>query len=48
MFWSDITTDTIHRAKLDGTSEEVLVSTCISSVGKLAITKHNETEILMK
>jgi hypothetical protein len=37
MLWSDITTDTIHRANLDGTSEEVLVSTCISSVDDVAV-----------
>ena len=34
MFWSDVTTDTIHRANLDGTGEVVLVDSCISSVGK--------------
>ena len=34
MFWSDITTDTIHRANLDGSEEEVLVDSCISNVGK--------------
>ena len=33
MFWSDITTDTIHRANLDGSGEETLVDSCISTVG---------------
>ena len=33
MFWSDVTTDTINRAKLDGSEEEILVDSCISTVG---------------
>lgn len=33
MFWSDVTTDTIHVANLDGSEEEILVDTCISNVG---------------
>ena len=34
MFWSDITSDTIHQANLDGTDEVILVDTCLSTVGK--------------
>ena len=33
MFWSDLTTDTIHRANLDGSGEAILVDSCISTVG---------------
>ena len=33
MFWSDITTDTIHRATLDAEEEEVLVDSCLGAVG---------------
>lgn len=33
MYWSDVTTDTIHRANLDGSEEEILVDSCISTVG---------------
>ena len=33
MFWSDITTDTIHRANLDGSGEEVIAESCIGNVG---------------
>lgn len=35
MFWSDVTTDTIHRANLDGSEEEILVDSCIATVGML-------------
>ena len=35
MFWSDITTNTIHRANMDGTEEEVLASTNLISVGEM-------------
>ena len=33
MFWSDVTSDAIHRANLDGTGEEVMVNSCIGNVG---------------
>lgn len=35
MYWSDVTTDTIHRAIIDGTEEEVLVDTNLIAVGEL-------------
>ena len=34
MFWSDVTTDRISRAKLDGSEVTVLVNSGLSSVGK--------------
>ena len=34
MFWSDVTTDTIHRANTDGTAEEVLADTNLIAVGE--------------
>ena len=34
MFWSDVTTDTIHRANLTGEEEEVLVDINLIAVGK--------------
>ena len=34
MFWSDVTTDTISRAKLDGSEVTVLVNFGLSTVGK--------------
>ena len=34
MFWSDVTADTISRAKLDGSEVTVLVNSGLSSVGK--------------
>ena len=40
MFWSDITTDTIHRANMDGSEEEVLVNTDLISVGEFLYTTH--------
>ena len=33
MFWSDITTNTIHRANLNGSGEEVIAESCIGIVG---------------
>ena len=33
MFWSDVTSDTIHRANLNGTEEVVMVNSCIGNVG---------------
>ena len=33
-FWSDVTADTISRAKLDGSEVTVLVNSGLSSVGK--------------
>ena len=33
MFWSDVTADTISRAKLDGSEVAVLVNSGISGVG---------------
>lgn len=35
MYWSDVTTDTIHRADVDGGFEEVLVNTDLIAVGEL-------------
>jgi len=34
MFWSDVTADTISRAKLDGSEVTVLVNFGLSTVGK--------------
>ena len=34
MFWSDLTVDTISRAKLDGSEVTVLVNSGLSTVGK--------------
>ena len=34
IYWSDITTDTIHRANMDGTQEEILVNTDLIAVGE--------------
>ena len=34
MFWSDVTVDTISRAKLDGSEVTVLVNSGLSGVGK--------------
>ena len=34
MFWSDVTADTISRAKLDGSEVTVLVNFGLSDVGK--------------
>ena len=34
MFWSDVTTDSIHRASMTGEEEEVLVETNLIAVGK--------------
>ena len=36
MYWSDVTTDTIHRANINGTEEEVLVNTDLITVGELS------------
>ena len=36
MFWSDVTADTISRAKLDGSEMTVLVNSGLSTVGKCA------------
>ena len=36
MFWSDVTADTISRAKLDGSEVTVLVNSGLSIVGKTA------------
>ena len=36
MFWSDVTADTISRAKLDGSEVTVLVNSGLSAVGKSA------------
>ena len=50
MFWSDIDTDTIHRANLDGSGEEVLVNSCISTVGMyimLFVTSQIHSSFLM-
>ena len=33
IFWSDVTTDTIHRATMNGTEEEIIASTDLISVG---------------
>lgn len=38
MFWSDVTTDSIHAAYLNGSDEIVLVDSCISVVGKSHLT----------
>ena len=40
MFWSDVTTDTIRRANMDGSEEEVLVNTNLISVGEFLYTTH--------
>ena len=34
MFWSDVTADTISRAKLDGSEVTVLVNSGLSTTGK--------------
>ena len=34
MYWSDVTTDTIHRANMDGSNEEILVNTNLMAVGE--------------
>ena len=34
MFWSDVTADTISRAKLDGSEVTVLVNSGLSNTGK--------------
>ena len=34
MFWSDVTADTISRAKLDGSEVKVLVTSRLYNIGK--------------
>ena len=40
MYWSDVTTDTIHRANMDGSEEEVLADTDLIAVGAYKFTIH--------
>jgi len=37
MFWSDLITNTIHRANLNGSGEEIIAESCIENVGTYAI-----------
>ena len=47
MFWSDVTTDTISRAKLNGSEVTVLVNSGLSIIGKSA-TNENMYEWMCK
>lgn len=38
MYWSDVTTDTIHRSSIDGQEEELLANTNLIAVGMFSIT----------
>ena len=50
MYWSDVTSDTIHRANMDGSNEEIVASTNLIAVGKCDLRKklHNLLSMIFR